>query len=135
RPELLFNIGQAYRLAGKPQEALAAYRGFLRRVPDAPQRAEVRERISSLEGALHTPPRPAVPPRPETEVQPAPVTSPETVTGAPERPRPLYKKWWLWTAVGAGVVVVVGVGVGVGVGVSSSGTTPTAPTSFGTFRF
>src|SRR5438045_3672688 len=41
-PALLFNIGQAYRLDGNYQKALVAYRGFLRRVPDAKTAPEVQ---------------------------------------------------------------------------------------------
>jgi tetratricopeptide (TPR) repeat protein len=33
-----------------------------------------------------------------------------------EKSTPVYKKWWLWTAVAAVAVVAIGVGVGVGVG-------------------
>ncbi|MDB4968558.1 MAG: hypothetical protein JWN44_4247 [Myxococcales bacterium] len=58
-------------------------------------------------------------------------TSPAVATLATEKPSdkpPVYKRWWLWTAVGA--VVVVGVGVGLGVGLSSK---PSAPdTALGT---
>jgi tetratricopeptide (TPR) repeat protein len=35
------------------------------------------------------------------------------------RSKPIYKRWWLWTAVG-GAVVVVAVGVGLGVGLTAS---------------
>jgi tetratricopeptide (TPR) repeat protein len=59
-----------------------------------------------------------------------------SVKPAPERPaKPLYKRWWLWTAVGAAVVVGVAVGVGVGVGTAHAAPTPSAKTDFGTFRF
>ena len=40
-----------------------------------------------------------------------PVAEPPDATAAPT---PIYKKWWLWTAVGVAAVVGVGVGVGVG---------------------
>lgn len=46
---LLFNIGQAYRFAGNHTKAIAAYRSYLRRLPDAPNRAEVELRISELQ--------------------------------------------------------------------------------------
>jgi hypothetical protein len=52
---------------------------------------------------------------------------------SPVEPVPIYKKWWLWTAMGA--VVVVAVGVGVGVGLSSSPSTPAAPAGLQTIRF
>jgi tetratricopeptide (TPR) repeat protein len=80
------------------------------------------------------------PPPPVTKTEPpppAPVTTQPastTVTAqpAPVEKTPVYKKWWLWTAVG--VVVVAGVGIGLGVGLSSSGSTPSATTDFGTYR-
>lgn len=50
---LLFNIGQAYRLAGKHDKALAAYKGFLRTSrPEDPNRAIVESRIADVEKAL-----------------------------------------------------------------------------------
>lgn len=49
-PALLFNIGQAYRLAGKPDRAVTAYRSYLRAVPaDAANRVQVERRIPELE--------------------------------------------------------------------------------------
>ncbi len=49
-PALLFNIGQAYRLAGKPDRAIVAYRSYLRTAPaDAANRAQVEKRIPELE--------------------------------------------------------------------------------------
>ncbi len=47
-PALLFNLGQAYRLAGKRDRALQSYQHFLRRLPQAPQRADVERRIAEL---------------------------------------------------------------------------------------
>src|SRR5262249_54432332 len=38
---LLFNLGQAYRLGGDIASAVRAYRAYLRRLPDAPNRNEV----------------------------------------------------------------------------------------------
>jgi hypothetical protein len=46
-------------------------------------------------------------------------------TAPPPRKTPVYKKWWLWTAVGG--VVVVGVAVGLGVGLSGSSGPATFP--------
>src|SRR5262245_2800841 len=48
-PALLFNIGQAYRLGNEPDRALLAFRSYLRRVPDAPNRTEVEARIAQLQ--------------------------------------------------------------------------------------
>src|SRR5690242_4512181 len=48
-PALLFNIAQAYRLAGEHAKAIGAYRSYLRREPHTSQRAEVEARINELQ--------------------------------------------------------------------------------------
>jgi tetratricopeptide (TPR) repeat protein len=145
RPAFLFNIGQAYRLGGKAKDALAAYEGFLRRVPDAPQRSEVEQHIAELkatiqaEGDRAAADRKAADERAATEKAAAEKTAAEAraaenavvaAPGAATPPRkPLYKKWWLWTVVG---IVAAGAATGIAVGVTqsarSSGTVfPPAP--------
>jgi tetratricopeptide (TPR) repeat protein len=131
RAPFLFNIGQAYRLGGRPHEAIAAYRGFLRRVPDAANRSETEQYISELEQTISkkeeagnrsqtpasptaTPSTGAKPPlqmltvKPENQAQLA-------VSATPVMHRqPVAKKWWFWTVlVGAAAVAAAGVAVGV----------------------
>ena len=101
-PALLFNIGQAYRAAGKPDEALVAYKSYLRNAPDAPNRSDVEEHIAKLQKTIDEK-------RAVTTITPTP-----TPTKTPTGPTPLVKKWWLWTAVGGAIVVGVGVGLAVG---------------------
>ena len=48
-PALLFNIGQAYRLAGDYQKAMGAYKSYLRRSPHPKNRAELETRIAELQ--------------------------------------------------------------------------------------
>src|SRR5262249_32295491 len=48
-PAFLFNIGQAYRLAGKSELAIGFYKSYLRRSPGAANRPEVEARIAELE--------------------------------------------------------------------------------------
>lgn len=48
-PPFLFNIAQCQRKMGHDQEALGAYRSYLRVAPNAPNRAEVHKRIAELE--------------------------------------------------------------------------------------
>jgi tetratricopeptide (TPR) repeat protein len=129
-PALLFNIGQAYRLGGDSTAALRAYRSFLRRMPDAPNRSEVERHIVTLQKQIDEKaakpfgpePEPPPPPPPTVTTTPAPnaaVTAAAlTAAPAPRADQPLYKKWWLWTIVG-GVVVA-----GVAVGVAVAATTP-----------
>lgn len=47
-PALLFNLGQAYRAARKPERAIRAYTSFLRRTPQAKNRAEIEARIEEM---------------------------------------------------------------------------------------
>lgn len=54
-PTILFNLGQAHRLAGHKMEALRAYRNYLNRVPNAPNREEVQRQIAVLSVASDDP--------------------------------------------------------------------------------
>jgi tetratricopeptide (TPR) repeat protein len=128
-PALLFNMGQAYRLGGDYASALRSYRAYLRRSPNAANRADVEDHIANLQKlvdeqkhASNSPPtgtmQPgSIPPSSGATTTPGAVATPvpgaaltTTVPAQPEQP-PLYKRWWLWTAVAA--VVIVGVAVGV----------------------
>jgi tetratricopeptide (TPR) repeat protein len=51
-PALLFNCGQAYRGAGEPEKAVGFFKSFLRKMPDAPNRAEVEARIAELQHVI-----------------------------------------------------------------------------------
>jgi tetratricopeptide (TPR) repeat protein len=129
-PALLFNIGQAYRFDGQNKKALLAYKQYLRKVPNASNRADVEGHISALEKLIEdqkrsssSPPTDTLtPPGHETaEGAPALGKAPPSVVAQPAAAphTPAYKKWWVWTLVGVGVAAVA---VGVGVGVSQSGT-------------
>jgi tetratricopeptide (TPR) repeat protein len=145
-PPLLFNIGQAYRLGGEYGSALRAYRSYLRRSPEAANRAEVSGYIAACEKRLAdkgakaapepahaTPAAPAPTPAPTVATAPAPAVvtpAPAPAASPPSSPAlqlsrapsdrsaptPVYKKWWLWTTVA--VVVAGGVGVGLGLGLT-----------------
>jgi tetratricopeptide (TPR) repeat protein len=145
-PAFLYNLGQCYRLKNDVAQALFFYRAYLRRQPNAPNRAEVEKRIQMFEEEQHrAPPNNPVPPRGETTVvapkshEPAvtpkseePVATPvaaevaRPVDETPSAPTPVYKKWWLWTVV---VVALVGIGVGVGLGLTL-GSGNSAPDSY-----
>jgi tetratricopeptide (TPR) repeat protein len=51
-PALLYNIGQAHRLAGHTAEAIRLYRMYLLRSPNAANQGEVEEKISELQKLL-----------------------------------------------------------------------------------
>jgi tetratricopeptide (TPR) repeat protein len=78
-PALLYNIGQAYRLWDRPEEAVRAYKNYLRKRPDASNRGDVEKRISELERIIEERRRASAP----APVVTAPVTVPPV---APEPP-------------------------------------------------
>lgn len=133
KPLLLFNIGQAYRRAGYPQEALTAYEKFLRDDPTSTLRPETegycndmrtliaeQERKAQIERALASEQQraqeQAVALRDEQErgktTQQA--LTMERQRNERERRRPIYRRPWFWGVIGA-AVVAVGTSVALGV--------------------
>ena len=141
-PAILFNIAQCERLLNHKVEALRAYRIYLQKKPDSPNRADIENIIATLQDAISKdqkasslPPTGVEGQKPSEENQaatPPPAPPPATTPPAPAPPpvaaantpppapeKPIYKKWWLWAAAGAVVAVAIGVGVGVGVAENS----------------
>jgi hypothetical protein len=111
-PALLFNLGQAHRLAGHPVEAMRQYRMYLIKVPNASNRTDVEQRIHDLEQQIALSPKSQPAPPPARLGSGAVAT---TLTATPSAPRrPLYRRWWLWTAGGGAVAVGLGVGLALG---------------------
>ena len=54
-PALLLNIGESWQRASEGKKAVAAYRAFVAESPQAPERAEIDERIKSIEAVLAPP--------------------------------------------------------------------------------
>ena len=139
-PTFLFNIAQCQRQLNNKAEAIRFYRNYLIDVPNAPNREEVRQLIAKLEAALATErdaqaaaqAASASPPAAAAPVAPAVVTAPLVTAAPPPRRTPVYKKWWLWTAVGGAVAIGLGVGLGIGLSGGSSSTLP--GTTFGSAR-
>jgi hypothetical protein len=115
RPLFLFNLGESARAFGDAARARAAYQRYLEEDPAGPMVASARARLTDLgpgptidlglaKKSDQTTPsaRPA---------QPNPLTLPPDrfVTHPVEGPRPLWKKWPFWAAVGG--VVVGGVAI------------------------
>jgi hypothetical protein len=89
-PVMLFNIAQCHFFLGQNEEALGFYRNFLRRSPDAPNRATVERKIQDLERkvaaaakANPTVATPAPPAGSPGSLAPAPVVSPPSSTTPP----------------------------------------------------
>lgn len=123
-PVLLYNIAQSYRLANKYPEALRFYRSYLRRSPDAPNKAEVEQKIADMERLVEQQNKLAVA-KPDNTLQPGqkpaetaqqpsqPAT--QQPAPAPEAPKPGRLKVYSGIAVAAVGVALVGGGVAMGV--------------------
>lgn len=123
-PVFLYNLGQSYRFADDPEQALHFYRAYLRERPNAPNRSEVEERITQLEAVIAakksaaTPPDQTLPPE-GTTTPPPPVAAgpPATVTPAQTAPPAAVdwnagrKKRLAGIGVAAGGIAAIGVGV------------------------
>jgi tetratricopeptide (TPR) repeat protein len=84
-PILLFNIAQAYRKLGNVEEALAHYRRYLDRAPQADNRETVRARIRELEAELKDGSASPSGQSPEPQAS-EPTAPPPTATGAAAPP-------------------------------------------------
>jgi tetratricopeptide (TPR) repeat protein len=80
-PALLYNIAQAHKLAGHPDQALRFYRTYLSRVPDAENAEEVRGKITELQKAVAQ--QQKAQSMPPDHVKPL-----DSVVAAPDMPRP-----------------------------------------------
>ncbi len=131
-PSFLYNIAQCHRLMGNRAEAIRFYKRYLADAPAAANRPVAEKHIRDLESALgaeeltgaHVAPGPGAPggePSGMPPARPAQAPPPVALEARPPPPsdamltspppalsqsddRPIYTKWWFWTAVG-GVVV------------------------------
>jgi hypothetical protein len=85
-PSFLYNLAQAYRRKGDARRALDLYKNYLAKVPKAPQRAEIEERIKSLQKQIDeaAPAKPAPPAHEPTVTSPVPPSSPSVVPAPTE---------------------------------------------------
>ena len=111
RPWLLVNIGRMQQKLGRPEQAIVSYKRFLADPSSATDAAFLAKAQAYLDAAEHevAEQQAKLHPTAVPVVAPAPVAPPK---------QPVYKKWWLWTAVG-GAVVLTAVGLGVGLSVAS----------------
>jgi tetratricopeptide (TPR) repeat protein len=92
-PPMLYNIGQAYRLADQPTEAVRYYRRFLQRMPNARNREDVERKIADQEKLIEERRKAAAavappPPPPVTKSPPIVEIKPPPPEPAPPPPPP-----------------------------------------------
>jgi tetratricopeptide (TPR) repeat protein len=94
-PGLDLNIARCYDKLGRLEEALASYRLYVEAKPDAPDSAEIRNRITTLDERLTA----SRPPTPAAEPQPPPQPQ-------PQQPKPDVHAGRTLTAAGIAIAVV-----------------------------
>ncbi len=126
-PLLLYNLGRVQHKAGRPADAAGYYERYLAAGAEGSEtnRRKTEQFLEQVrkEAGISAPAIQGA--SPGIAVQ-SPASQPSVSTGTAgsdpgaasgtEQPKPLYKKWWLWTAVG---VAAVGIGVGLGVGLAA----------------
>lgn len=131
-PAFLFNIAQCHRRLGERDLALDRYRAYLRKSPEAENRADVERLIAELERQRSAAPAaaPAAPQEPAASLLPAQREAgwPSTASSAADAPRAgaqipvaqpaiverqsepgIGRSWLIWGGVAAGVVAAAAV--------------------------
>ena len=111
-PRFLFQIAESYRQLGASEQALFYYDRYLAGASEGPDRDAAEEHVSELERLRA---RPAA-------ATPGLVATPENGPGA-KKPPPLWRRWWVWTAIG--VALAAGVTAAALAGRSESSSIPT----------
>ncbi len=130
RPAFLINLGQCYRKLNQLVRARDMYQRYLATAATDPaQRTRIEAIVAELDGLIaerlaqveapspsdsliaQPSPAPVAAKRSTVEPSPAPVITP-TSTSVVQK-KPVYKKWWFWTALVLGAGAVAGVTVGV----------------------
>jgi tetratricopeptide (TPR) repeat protein len=116
-PELLFNMGQAYRLKGDKPHAIESYELFLHAAPEAQGSDEARAHVARLTREVEVENAAARPP------DPAPAPAPTPMVDTPDRPRlPLDPARRLRIeGIVAASVGVIGLGIGLEFGLQARG--------------
>lgn len=124
RPQLLYNIGQCADRLRLDETALAAFRRYIQRVPDAANRYQVEERISVLQDVLSSK-FDAGEARDDEAAQASAPSDDEQAVAASLKPTSnpqadgdpaIWSQWWFWAAAGGVVAITV-----VGIAIASSG--------------
>lgn len=130
-PVFLFNIGQCHRKLGHVEEAITFYRSYLREAPNAENRKDVERRIEELESLRDaqnasiassagtsphsSPTSQAAQNRAVVDIAVVPPAVGVDISPRDEAPAssagPIYKRWWVWAAMGAVVVGTAAVAI------------------------
>src|SRR5262249_5373031 len=115
-PDILYNLGRAYRSLKQYDKAIDAYRTYLRKKSGSPYKAGVQKMIKEMEELQKAQEQSNQ--KPPTEMVPAPQPVPAPPPAASQPEEPWYEDYIAWSLVGVGLV---GIGVGTGMHVSANG--------------
>ncbi|HUS66778.1 MAG TPA: tetratricopeptide repeat protein [Kofleriaceae bacterium] len=109
-PEILFNIGQCHFQLGQFDRAIFFYERYLGDRPDAPNRAQVESLLAEARQNLDRPR--AVSLAPSTALSSDAAGEPAAgglgasldARAGHDDARPIYRRWWFWTAIGVAAV-------------------------------
>lgn len=109
-PKLLFNIGQAHRNLDHYDQAIFAFRKYLREVPDADNREAVEKLIDDLEARQAAAEERERERQAELDRERARERERELARQRAARggDKPIYTRWWFW----GGIAAVAGAGAG-----------------------
>lgn len=124
-PTLLFNIARLNHKLGRLKEAASAYEAYLDQ--DEGTNAELKAKAKEYLAEIQRDTPPVEPPSPPPE---KPAEKPDSPAPTPQAPAaivvpptapvaktaagtPIFKRWWLWTALG-GMVLIGAVGIIIG---------------------
>jgi tetratricopeptide (TPR) repeat protein len=92
-PQFLFQIAEAYRQLGATEQALFYYERYLAGAAAGPDRGVAEQRVAEIESLRAA----TAPPGPSASL----VAVPGATLGTnAKRPTPIWRRWWVWTAVG-----------------------------------
>jgi tetratricopeptide (TPR) repeat protein len=135
-PSLLYNIAQCERQLGHKPRAITLYKSYLRETPDAPNAADVRRLIASLEQAVAHEDELRRQTAQETKSTPTaapfaaapPSSATPSVPPAAAEAKPWHKRPAPWALTMGGVVAAAAGATLIGLGESAASTAQTAPT-------
>jgi len=110
-PDFQYNIGLCYERLEKPEEAVRAFRTYLRAKPDADDRANVEDRIFQLEKQID-----AAKNQPDTTPEPQPDPDPEDPAPVVKPHKPLIITGAVLAGVGGALALGGGLGFGIAAG-------------------
>lgn len=156
-PAFLYNIGQCHRMLKRHGKAIFFYKGYLSGKPDARNRAAVEDFIRRCEQQIELARRKAREAAQERAAaerarqeearrlrlaelrlkQQQEETRRQRLLAQhpPAGPRPWYKKWWFWTAVGAAVAAALAGGLAAGLYVKTETVPPSGSLGHVDLRF